>query len=206
MFIPKSLGRTISGITLPGGANYGKYFLPANVHVNPTNTITLDDTSPFSTGQGVQVGVSGAGTLPAPFIAFTNYFVIVINSTTVQLATTANNAMNGVPIVITTQGTGQLTFVGTIGPHPLASYLGQDTHIQSSAELAIHLHSLAPNATLLGTQTSGGGGPIAAVVAQYTAPPALDANIIQGTTNNSGSNSPATLIQPTTYAAYIMKL
>jgi hypothetical protein len=89
-------------------------------------TPTLDITV---AGTGVNT-VNGASILPAPLIAGTTYYVILVgavgdNPGHIQLATTYANAIAGIPIVLTSQGapvnniavTGQLQ-LGQITSHP----------------------------------------------------------------------------------------
>lgn len=55
---------------------------------------------------GDKVKVSTTGTLPAPLIPGTTYYVIYVNDVDIQLATTYQNAIDGVLIDITTAGVG----------------------------------------------------------------------------------------------------
>jgi len=135
----------------------------------------------------------------------TTYYLVVLSSTAVSLATTHDNAVNGVVITLTTAGTGFSEFTASFGPHPLGSYIGQDNHSQLTTELNTHSHVLGSSATVLGTQTSGGAGAIAAVVAQYTVPPTAEA-ILGGSTNTTGGNVPFNIVQPTSYSNFLIKL
>lgn len=47
-----------------------------------------------------------SGGLPAPFVVLTNYYAIVTDADTFQLATSMNNAIAGTPVDITTVGSG----------------------------------------------------------------------------------------------------
>lgn len=58
----------------------------------------------FLTGYPVTVATSG-GVLPQPLASFTTYYVIVVSSDTVRLATTRANALANIYIDITTNGT-----------------------------------------------------------------------------------------------------
>lgn len=65
------------------------------------NTFTIPGNT-FPTGTVFRV--TATGTLPAPLLVATDYFVIVVNSNTIQLATSRANALAGTAINITTQG------------------------------------------------------------------------------------------------------
>lgn len=58
---------------------------------------------------GLKVQVSTDGTLPAPLVVSTDYFVIKITVNTFKLATSLANSLVPTPIDITTQGTGSHT-------------------------------------------------------------------------------------------------
>lgn len=94
------------------------------VAVNPANTLTITG-HPFVTGDG-PINMSTTGTLPAPLQVSTDYWIIVIDANTIQLAesyveTGGNNVARGMgntpnpitPIVFTTTGTGIQSIVST---------------------------------------------------------------------------------------------
>lgn len=62
-----------------------------------------------------RVQVSTTTTLPSPLVAATDYYVIKVTDTTIQLATSYANALAGTPIDITTAGTGTHT-INTLLP------------------------------------------------------------------------------------------
>ncbi len=70
------------------------------------NTFTLVG-DPFSTGDECQV--STTGTLPAPLVVSTDYYIIRLSANTYQLATGLRKAMAGTPVDLTTTGTGTHT-------------------------------------------------------------------------------------------------
>lgn len=74
-----------------------------------TDTITTATAHGLTTGS--RVIVSSTGTFPAPLVAATVYYAIVLSATTLRLAATQDNAINNtpVPIDITSAGTGTLT-------------------------------------------------------------------------------------------------
>lgn len=113
------------------------YALALNVTVNTpaagvftaapaTDLLTLA-AHDFTTG--LKVRVSSATTLPAPLAAATDYFVVVISSSTFKLATTLANAIATVPVVIdiTDAGTG----AHTVTPSAIA---GATYKIQASTD------------------------------------------------------------------------
>lgn len=73
------------------------------------STVTVP-THALNTGTG-PVQIVTTGTPPAPLVAGTNYWVIVPSATTLQFATTFQNAMAGVFITLSSSGTGNNTIV-----------------------------------------------------------------------------------------------
>lgn len=75
-----------------------------------TGEITINGTAgennvtPYTTGD--QVWLSTGGTLPTPFVAATNYFIIRVDSTKIKLASSEGNARSGTAITITGTGSG----------------------------------------------------------------------------------------------------
>lgn len=69
-----------------------------------TDTLTIDSTSIFDTGD--QITVYSTGALPIPLIVNTIYYVIVISDTEIKLATSFANAIAGTFIDITSTGVG----------------------------------------------------------------------------------------------------
>jgi len=65
------------------------------------NTITVTD---HGYGTGQELEVSSTGTLPAPLVAATAYYVIRVDANTLQLAETLEDAEAGDEINLTTQG------------------------------------------------------------------------------------------------------
>lgn len=73
-----------------------------------TDVLTIDANPALITGAGpVQLTTSGG--LPGGLAAATNYFVIVVSSTQIKLATTRANALAGTAIDVTSAGTGTHT-------------------------------------------------------------------------------------------------
>lgn len=94
-----------------------------------TDTLTLS-TSNANFATGVPITVSTTGVLPNPLVAATTYYVIRVgsgslNPGTIKLATTYENAIDGIAIDITTAGTPTNTItvsgqvqLGSITSHP----------------------------------------------------------------------------------------
>lgn len=61
---------------------------------------------------GLKVRLTTTGVLPAPLALMTDYFVIVVDANTIQLASTHQNALDGIFIVLTNAGSG----IGTVSP------------------------------------------------------------------------------------------
>lgn len=75
-----------------------------------TDILTTASAHGLVTGSRLRVAVSG-GSLPTPLVANTDYYAIVLSSTTLRLATTLANATAGSPVAIdlTDTGSGTLT-------------------------------------------------------------------------------------------------
>ena len=82
----------------------------AVVYYNPVDVDTGTDeiripNHGLDTGLGVRFSLTGGGgTLASPFVVNTTYYVIRVDGSTIQLATTVANAVAGTAINITTQG------------------------------------------------------------------------------------------------------
>ncbi len=90
-----------------------------------TDIITLGSANTFPTGMQIQFTNTGGGTLPVPLVAGQIYFSIFIDSLHIKVAFTFANAVSGIAIDLTTNGTapiqvtnfGQLQ-LGAINSHP----------------------------------------------------------------------------------------
>ena len=87
----------------------------AKVFAN-TAVVTADDEITIAS-HGLTTGLVGqmttSGGLPGGLTTSTNYFVIVVDTNTIQLASSLANALAGTAINLTTQGTGNHTFTPT---------------------------------------------------------------------------------------------
>lgn len=98
--------------------SFANYFVPANGNPpggipisfsftasSTTNLLTFSDTISFPTNTPVTLSTPSGGIIPQPFIAGVTYWVINVSPTTIYLATTSQNALNGIFINILTNGT-----------------------------------------------------------------------------------------------------
>ena len=88
--------------------------LPGAVNIS-TNAITISNHGFNRTTFPVQISNTGGG-LPAPLVANTTYFAIVVDANTIKLATSEANALANTPVDITTQGTGTHKVVSWMDP------------------------------------------------------------------------------------------
>jgi hypothetical protein len=186
MTLTRNLGRIIAGLNAEIKAST---FTTA--FGSSTFNLTLASTSGFFTGSPVQLSNTG-GSLPSGLTANSVYFVILINSTTIQLATTVENAYSATPINIGSDQTGTSTVQNALG-----AYVGESLHTLSIAEMPSHNHpgSVAPSGTAnaIGQATTQYTGNSATFNAPITIAP-------QG--GGAGHNT----IQPTSYLNVFIKL
>ncbi len=94
---------------------FANYFVPANGNPSgaipislpftansTTSLLTLGSTSSFPTGTAVTI--STTGTVPAPLVSSTTYYVINVSPTTLYLAATSANAFTGTFITLLSNG------------------------------------------------------------------------------------------------------
>lgn len=77
--------------------------------INTTNGNLTVSINPFQTGQKVKFRTDGSA--PAGLNSGVNYYAISVNATTLQLAATPADALAGIPIIPSTQGTGNMTLM-----------------------------------------------------------------------------------------------
>jgi hypothetical protein len=99
---------------LPQSCNYGDV-----VREKPTD-IKFSVFSIPSHGwvKALKVRLTTTGVLPSPLLAGTDYWVIVVDDSRIQLATTELHARGGVPIYLSTQGSGSHNFETIIEDGP----------------------------------------------------------------------------------------
>lgn len=140
--VPDLRGRSPLGV----GARSWALAVP-NTDVNTgTDQIAITANKNVYTGKAVVLTTSGAA--PAGLTASTTYYVIVIDSTHIKLASSLANAVAGTAIDITSQGSGThtLTFTGT--NHPLGEAGGEDSHALATSETPAHRHQMVTNSTV----------------------------------------------------------
>lgn len=91
---------TVPGVGINQNANAVSFTYTANLS---TNILTLSaSTTAFPTG--TPVVLSTAGTIPSPLVPGVTYYTIYISPTEIMLALSNFNALNNVPIVLTSDG------------------------------------------------------------------------------------------------------
>jgi hypothetical protein len=126
--------------------------------VNTSNeqiTISSSAADWLITGQSVVLAAVGSGALPTGLSAGT-YYVIKIDSTHIQLASTLANAQNGTAVDITAVGTGSATLTQTLTARNVGDTGGEEKHAMTSTELLSHNHHIT-SGTSGGTAATGVG-------------------------------------------------
>lgn len=97
--------------------NLGSITAPAPI------TVTVNDTTDvitFATAHGLTTGgkfqIASTGTLPAPLIAGTDYYAVVLSATTINVAATKTDAVATVPVIINLTTAGTATITGVLLP------------------------------------------------------------------------------------------
>jgi hypothetical protein len=129
---------SFANYTVPGtGINQNSNPISFNMTANNTNNyITIGNTQGFPTG--TPVTIQTFGTIPSPLVAGVTYYTIFVNATTLMLASTEQNALIGIPIVILTDG---------VPVNVLTTYQG---NINSSATALVYPLRIINKATYWG--------------------------------------------------------
>lgn len=134
--VPEGKGRALIG------AGYGgttESFLAAAV-TTATDLITVaSNVDRWLTG--MRVVASSTGTLPAPLVGATDYYVIRMSATTIKLASSLANALAGTAIDITTAGTGTHMLLYPLSVRAVGENGGEETHANVVAEMPAHAHN-----------------------------------------------------------------
>lgn len=144
MTLTRTLGRVIAGLN--GTAITGQTF--TTNYAGNHNNLTVTSSALFTTGTPVQLTNTG-GALPTNLAVNTVYFVINVNATTINLATSIENAYASTAIDIGGDQTGTSTVQTALG-----AYLGETVHTLLSAEMPTHAHNGTVSVT--GDSTSSG--------------------------------------------------
>lgn len=113
---------------LPIGVGTGTFnFTFASGDVNTgTDAVAVTASDNLRTGRKIQLTTTG--TLPTGLSLATDYYLIVVDSTHVQFATTESNALYGTAINITGAGSGTNTATGTLTARTLGEVGGSQKH------------------------------------------------------------------------------
>ena len=190
-FILPDLRGRVSGYV---GTGTKKFSFNASAVNISTNAITAPNDFVFK--RSAPVTITTTGTLPAPLVAGTIYYVSKITTTSFNLATTADSARDGGDINITTQGTGIHTLTLTYNERSLHEDYGTMNSMIASSELPPHQHQQNG----YGGANIGSGAANATDVAVYN----LDGvpsnlNNLPYTDFNVTSNLPFDIMPPTYY-------
>lgn len=134
--IPLVLGRAL--------AIYGKASLAQTFttnHAGSNTNITVANSAIYYRGTPVQLTTTG--TLPTGLSLATTYYVIIINATTIHLASSTLGAVEGAAVTFSDDGSGVQTVDVNFTDWDLAQYTGEERHLISIGELPTHDHDIA---------------------------------------------------------------
>lgn len=183
--LPDMRGRTPVGV---GSNTFTFTFASTDVNTT-TDQITVTANSELITGRKVQLTTSG--TLPTGLSLATDYFVIVVDSTHIKLASNLANAIAGTQIDITGAGSGTNTATHTGTARVLAEHGGEQSHATTTTEMPAHSHTYSGAASNTGTGTTPAVG---------NNPPTWTGN-----TANTGGSTSHNIMQPYLSLNYIIK-
>lgn len=178
------------------GAGQGTYVdtQPAASY-NVSDTITVAANDSLHTGKAVVLTTTG--TAPGGLTAGNTYYVIRLSSTTIKLATSRSNAVNGSAINITSTGTGNHTLTLTFTSRALGAKGGEEAHSILETEMASHFHNIAVN---YWSQAAGYGN-----INVGSTTGSNRANIEGTGTNSKGGNEEHNILNPYLALNYIIK-
>lgn len=133
--VPDMRGRTAVGV---GSNTWSFSFASSDVNTG-TDQIAVTANSELITGRTVVLTTTG--TLPTGLALATTYYIIVVDSTHIKLATSLANAVAGTAIDITGAGSGTHTATHTGTARTLAEHGGEQTHANTVNEMASHTHA-----------------------------------------------------------------
>lgn len=191
-FLPWGAGDGAATFTLPDlrgrsavGAGTGAIAFDVTA-VNPaTDELTVPAQATLETGAAVVY--TSSGTVAAPLVSGTTYYVIRVSATVVKLATSRALALLGTAINLTGAGTGTQRLTVNLTARSTGQYLGEETHALTVAEIPSHTHAD-------GVNPSGTTG---------TDPFGIGAAATTGATGGSGAHNnlpPGAVLLPCIYA------
>jgi microcystin-dependent protein len=170
--LPASSGRTLVAAgtgTITEAVAAASWNATTDVITVPTNA------EKWVTGRRVRLTTTT--TLPTGLAINTDYFVIRLTATTIQLASSLANAVAGTAINFTTAGTGTHTITHTLTARALGDLGGEETHALTVTEIPAHTHDVN------GSGFNSGSGPA-------TSPDAMQAAVVPTTaTGGSGAHN-----------------
>lgn len=127
---------------VPIGADQGTFsFTFASGDVNTgTDQITVTANEELYTGRKVQLTTTG--TLPTGLALATDYYVIVVDSTHIKLASSLALAVAGTGLDLTAAGAGTNTATGSLTDRDLGKKGGEETHALRNTEIPHHTHGV----------------------------------------------------------------
>jgi len=175
--------------------NSGKFNTDIRKVIAPQTTLSFAVQHYYLNGDQVQAFTSG-GTLPTPLIAGQNYFVNVINTTTISLhqsqadalASTATSLVN--PIVLTDNGTGTNSLVKLLPATSVTGTTSQITaaglNLSAPAGAGAQYQAVVVGSVVSTTITNGGTKYISAPAITFSDPPAPPAGTDQTVSTATG--------------------
>ncbi len=183
IYIPNFIGRAIA---VAGEIFYNQKVIP---EFSQSIFGVFSQNPAYETGLAVRLYAAGPGAaLPTGISSTTTYYIIVVNSTEVKLASSPLNAQNNVPVTFTDNGTGDIFIKVYFENNPsLGQFLGYEKHSLTVDEGPYHDHAGVPAIYPPDAAVIGGGVPVA--------------NDFENSvrTQFSGNAQPHTNMQPTAY-------
>lgn len=162
------------------------------------NKLTIASTVPFIIGAPVTVTVTG-GTTPTAITTGATYYVNIPSGTELQLYYTALGAINADVTQLVTFVVGGVLGNVIFPAHPLGSFIGEETHLQTIAEMPAHTHDpLGPTNQFTGL--TGGAGAFSAGGAH------TDVATTGGVTGKPATTTRFNVLNPIVYMNVFMKL
>lgn len=134
--VPDLRGRTPVGV----GSNTWKFTFASTDVNTSTDQIAVTANSELITGRKIQLTTTG--TLPTGLSLATDYYIIVIDTTHIKLATSLANSVAGTNIDITGAGSGTNTGTHTGTARTLAEHGGEQIHASTINEMPSHTHQV----------------------------------------------------------------